>query len=92
MWEVLTRKLPFHDCCDNAQQIQWAKYVGRRPPKINKCPEELWRLMDRCWSNSTTVRPNMTEVVEVIRALQPSFPDASVPLDFPEGMACLVTK
>ena len=86
MWEIFTRQLPFHDCCDNAQQIQWAKYRGRRPQRINKIPDDLWKLMDKCWANSVTSRPSMTEVVEVLTLMKPCFPDAdNEPLIFPEG-------
>jgi len=86
LWEVLTRRLPFDEIGGNDLRVLWAIHSGQRPPKVSGCPQLLEDLMERCWDKDTEVRPDISEVVEVIKFVKRFFPDPSEdPLIFPEG-------
>ncbi|CAL1279894.1 unnamed protein product [Larinioides sclopetarius] len=63
LWEVLTRKKPYHDGRRaTAFGIMWAVSQGRRPLLIAGCPKFLENLMTRCWSQNPDVRPSMSTI------------------------------
>lgn len=62
LWEVLSRRRPFHHLRGGAYSIMWAVYKGIRPPLIRNCPPPIEDLMVRCWDQDPQNRPSIDEV------------------------------
>ncbi|XP_030850466.1 mitogen-activated protein kinase kinase kinase 7 isoform X3 [Strongylocentrotus purpuratus] len=84
LWEVISRRKPFDDIGGPAFRIMWAVHNGRRPPLIRNIPKPLDKLMTRCWSQESTMRPSMHEVVSIMSNLMLVFKGADQPLVYPQ--------
>ena len=86
LWEVLTRRLPFDEIGGNELRVLWAIHSGQRPPRIDGCPRDLEKLMQRCWSKDAAVRPTMEGIIQedILRFVGEQGAEQE-PLDFPEG-------
>lgn len=62
LWEVMSRRKPFHDSGATALRILWAVHKGTRPPLIRNCPEIIEKLMVACWDSDAGKRPSMAQV------------------------------
>ncbi|XP_054714111.1 mitogen-activated protein kinase kinase kinase 7-like [Uloborus diversus] len=83
LWEVLSRKKPFHDGEGaTAFRIMWAVHNGKRPPLIQGCPKPLEDLMVRCWDMCPSVRPSMTEAENEIGKIFQLLKGADQPITF----------
>ncbi|CAG0881444.1 unnamed protein product [Cyprideis torosa] len=83
LWQVLTRRKPFHEVGGAAYQIMWKVANGLRPPPISNCPKPLEWLMTTCWDQEPTARPAMARVVEHMEELCGFFPGANNPIIYP---------
>ncbi|CAL4103423.1 unnamed protein product, partial [Meganyctiphanes norvegica] len=66
LWEVLTRRVPFHDL-GLAVRIMWAVHQKQRPPLVHGSPKIIENLMTRCWDHVQDNRPRMDEVIESVQ-------------------------
>ena len=69
MWEMLALRRPY----EGVTQETFARLVcgpdGRRPPLDKKWPDELRKLLTRCWDPEFAKRPDFAEVVDVMMTL-----------------------
>ncbi|XP_015922325.1 mitogen-activated protein kinase kinase kinase 7 [Parasteatoda tepidariorum] len=83
LWEVLTRKKPFHDGEGaTAFGIMWAVHNGKRPPLIKGCPKPIESLMTRCWDKDAVTRPSMTQVQNELAKIFQFMEGADKPITF----------
>jgi len=70
MWEIVEAgKKPFVWLSN--QEVAAAVIKGVRLPKPeNKCPEALFELMNRCWQENPTKRPNFEQIIQVLKDIQ----------------------
>ena len=62
--EILTRRLPFEDVdFKNRFEIQDMVLQGMRPTIPYDCPPRYKKLMERCWSDDPSNRPDFQEIV-----------------------------
>ncbi|KAJ3812439.1 kinase-like domain-containing protein, partial [Lentinula lateritia] len=61
--EILTLKVPFHDQRTDAAVI-YSLMLGERParPKDVWCPDTIWDLTTRCWTESPVLRPYADDI------------------------------
>lgn len=70
MYEVFTGAVPYHGST-NAMAM-WCTMEGKRPSSRPVHPvftEELWSLMQRCWAQSPSSRPDVSEVLGILLTL-----------------------
>ncbi|XP_066980698.1 proto-oncogene tyrosine-protein kinase ROS isoform X4 [Macrobrachium rosenbergii] len=69
LWEILTLGQQPYPARTNLEVLHYVRSGGRltRPPN---CPEELHKLMDRCWSYSPENRPTFKECLTALVVLQ----------------------
>ncbi|KAJ3067867.1 hypothetical protein HDU98_008947 [Podochytrium sp. JEL0797] len=65
MWELVTGKIPFHDCSDH-EILEAIQSITNRPAKPQGCDERLWSLMLKCWSVNPEARPLASEIVSFL--------------------------
>ena len=63
MWELITREEPY-DGQGGVQIAYAAAEQGLRPPIPNFCPDDFSKLMQECWAEKPTGRPDFGEVLE----------------------------
>ncbi|KIK53357.1 hypothetical protein GYMLUDRAFT_938227 [Collybiopsis luxurians FD-317 M1] len=66
--EVLTQKLPFHDCRNDYSVIVHLMN-GERParPQDVWCPDVVWDLTTHCWAQSAQDRPSANEICKILQ-------------------------
>ncbi|KAE9390761.1 kinase-like protein [Gymnopus androsaceus JB14] len=66
--EILTLQLPFHDQRTDAA-VLYSLMSGKRPsrPKDVWCPDPIWALTTRCWTQDAAARPTAREVYEALQ-------------------------
>ncbi|GCC35973.1 hypothetical protein chiPu_0014463 [Chiloscyllium punctatum] len=69
MWELLTRGAPPYPEID-PYDITRFLLKGRRLPQPEYCPDELYSIMLHCWDPKPEMRPQFTEIVYEIQAIQ----------------------
>ncbi len=73
--ELLTGRLPYADCRNDAQVIHNIVVLGRLPvrPQNNAAElwlsDDLWNLMQRAWNKEASFRPSMSEMSFRIREI-----------------------
>ena len=65
MWELSTLSLPF---CDKAHNLDLALEIceGVRPDPLPTTPEFYFDLMERCWDDDPSLRPNAIEIIRIL--------------------------
>ena len=65
--QVFTDAVPFHGI--TAARVMFAMMEGERPPRPThpNFADELWELMQRCWDQNHCLRPEASEVSEILR-------------------------
>ncbi|RIA88227.1 kinase-like domain-containing protein [Glomus cerebriforme] len=65
MWELSTLSLPY---CDRAHNLDLAIEIceGVRPDPLPTTPEFYFDLMERCWDDDPSLRPNATEIIRIL--------------------------
>ncbi|KAE8702243.1 ACT-like protein tyrosine kinase family protein isoform 2 [Hibiscus syriacus] len=68
LWELLTGKLPY-ECLTPLQAAVGVVQKGLRPtiPKNNN--PKLAELLDRCWQQDPTSRPDFSEIIEILQQI-----------------------
>lgn len=86
--EILSGRIPFHDIEGTGAVITAVFILDQRPPKepiasaTGESYEEIWSLMDRCWSKDPNVRPPIKEARAILTPPSSAFteePEAIVP-------------
>ncbi|KAI5753772.1 hypothetical protein M8J77_003222 [Diaphorina citri] len=85
LWEILSRRKPFHEIYGSAFGILWAIHKGIRPALMEGCPKPIEQLMTRCWSKDPLARPSMDEVVRIMTTLFQFFSGHEEPLQYTVG-------
>ncbi|KRT79349.1 protein kinase, partial [Oryctes borbonicus] len=80
LWEVMSRKRPYHSRSASALAILWSVHQGRRPPLLRNCPPPIENLMVKCWDKDPAIRLNMKEVATFMHNLMLLFPGANEPI------------
>lgn len=72
LWEILAREPPFADYSLPKIMYNVINYKERPPLKKieDGCPEELITIMRACWEQDPAARPNFSDVIEGLSALQ----------------------
>jgi serine/threonine protein kinase len=71
--EVLTGKLPFSEF-NSDFHVSTAVVKGRRPRRPTGIPEltdDLWRLIEDCWEQEASQRPDITTILGRLREIVP---------------------
>ena len=68
VWELLTRGVTPYPDVDNWEILNYLKQ-GRRMPRPAFCPELLYYILLRCWSDDPKQRPTFTDLVDEIQSL-----------------------
>jgi hypothetical protein len=65
MWELSTLSLPYFD---RAHNLELAIEIceGVRPDPLPATPEFYFDLMERCWDDDPSLRPNATEIIRIL--------------------------
>lgn len=65
MWELSTLSLPFFD---RAHNLELAIEIceGVRPDPLPTTPEFYFDLMERCWDDDPSLRPNAAEIIRIL--------------------------
>lgn len=75
LWELLTNRMPFEGM-SNLQAAYAAAFKGTRPNLSDSLnlPNELVFIMQSCWAEDPSVRPNFTQVVRMLNTFLSSLP------------------
>ena len=73
--QIFTGTFPFEDSLPSATAL--AILDGKRPPQPSHptFTNLLWRLTQRCWNQEAHLRPQVSEVLQVLRSLCVSTPE-----------------
>ncbi|GBB86602.1 hypothetical protein RclHR1_00130043 [Rhizophagus clarus] len=65
MWELSTLSLPYFD---RAHNLELAIEIceGVRPDPLSTTPEFYFELMERCWDDDPSLRPNAAEIIRTL--------------------------
>lgn len=69
LWELLTCKAPYDDM-ENLQVAWVVTMKGERPHIPNECPKEFKVLIQSCWKEDPSSRPNFKCIVKIIESLK----------------------
>lgn len=72
LWEIASRKIPFEDIKEDAQVIVLVKYENERPEISADTPKELAKLIECCWQEDPSKRPDLSEVIATLKSLLPA--------------------
>jgi serine/threonine protein kinase len=74
MWEIETRGLtPYFHIRNQIELVMQIVREGVRLPAPAGCPLVLVHLMDRCWNELPTDRPDMESIVSLLRSLKQEY-------------------
>ncbi|KAJ7539028.1 hypothetical protein O6H91_11G085800 [Diphasiastrum complanatum] len=74
LWELLTNRMPFEGM-SNLQAAYAAAFKNVRPTVVAEdIPEELVFILQCCWADDPSVRPNFAQVVRMLTAHLSSLP------------------
>jgi len=77
LYELYDEKTPYEDF-----KHSWdvAKYVteGKRPPRIEGCPDEYWKIIEKCWVQEPTDRPTFEEILKDFQDIYDALPEESI--------------
>lgn len=68
LWEILARETPYKGISPTAIPFQVINH-GRRPDMrliAESCPQELIRIMNKCWDSDPIVRPTFPEISKML--------------------------
>jgi len=76
IWEVMQRSEPYYDIVNNSEIISKVAAGYRLPrPTALECPDDIWKLMQSCWTKDPQRRPDFGVVCGYIAnvKLEPEF-------------------
>ncbi|GFS34699.1 ACT-like protein tyrosine kinase family protein [Actinidia rufa] len=68
LWELLTGKLPY-EYLTPLQAAVGVVQKGLRPTIPKNTPPKLAELLERCWQQETTSRPDFSEIIDILRQI-----------------------
>ncbi len=68
VWELMTRGVTPYPDVDNWEILNFLKQ-GRRMPRPSYCPELLYSILLKCWSEDPKSRPNFTELCDEVQGV-----------------------
>ena len=74
LWELLTHRIPFEDQPDDVI-VKDAVKSGEREEIPANCPEVWHEIINACWQQDSTKRPDATHVIEFLITAQPEKPE-----------------
>ena len=78
LWEIITAQDPYSGM--GSMEVAYAAAErGLRPTIPSVCPEGYAELMERCWSDEPSDRPDFTEVLEILFGIKKSFENLMTP-------------
>lgn len=72
LWELITAQEPY-DGMESMEVAYAAAERGLRPVIPTVCPEGYAELMERCWSDDPSDRPDFTEVLSILFDMKKDF-------------------
>eukprot|EP01105_Mastigella_eilhardi_P015114 TRINITY_DN3438_c0_g2_i5.p1 TRINITY_DN3438_c0_g2~~TRINITY_DN3438_c0_g2_i5.p1 ORF type:complete len:568 (-),score=87.57 TRINITY_DN3438_c0_g2_i5:39-1742(-) len=81
LWELYTRKIPFHDA--PTYSIPVAVSQGKRPEIPPDMPQGLKSLIENCWAAAAEKRLSFDEIQDTFATLYPEPDDANVSVPAP---------
>lgn len=77
MWEFASRKVPYEEATPIA--LETVVQLGEREELIEGCPDGYMKLVQQCWHQDPTERPELfqiyQEIVQIRKQLLPSEPN-----------------
>ena len=70
--QILTLQPPFHDKKTDGAIIHTLLVGGRpsRPQQNSWCTDSLWELMNQCWAEDPSARPESQEIHDTLQRIQ----------------------
>lgn len=68
LWELLTGKLPY-EYLTPLQAAVGVVQKGLRPTIPKNTPPKLAELLERCWQQDPTLRPDFTEIIDILNEI-----------------------
>ena len=70
LWEIINHKIPYHDI--NPEDVKTHVLNGKhpQPEKTNGTPVEYQEIMEKGWNLSPTRRPNIRDMLDVLKELE----------------------
>lgn len=70
MWEMLTGNVPWGNVPSPMQIIYYVGVLQQRPTMPEGCPEALRKLIERCWSELPSDRPEFREILDTLKSIK----------------------
>lgn len=70
LWEMMTGKVPWGDVVSPLQIIYYVGVLQKRPELPDGCHGKLRGIIERCWDESPTARPQFKDIVQELKSLQ----------------------
>lgn len=87
LWEIYCCDMPYPDL--SFTEMTYAVVRQNRRPKIPRCcPSSLSNVMRRCWDANPDKRPEMDEVVKMLKTIDISKGGEMIPPDQSQGCFC----
>lgn len=87
LWEIYCCDMPYPDL--SFTEMTYAVVRQNRRPKIPRCcPSSLSNVMRRCWDANPDKRPEMDEVVKMLKTIDISKGGEMIPADQSQGCFC----
>ena len=79
IYETISGNMPFHEC---AEPAVYAKVMlGQHPSRGAVFSDDLWKMMEMCWTSRPDDRPSIADVLRCLRATS----DSLEPIPKPGG-------
>lgn len=70
MWEMLTGNVPWGNVPSPMQIIYYVGVLQQRPPVPEGCPEALKILIEKCWAELPSERPEFREILDTLKKIR----------------------
>lgn len=89
LWEIYCCDMPYPDL--SFEEMTFAVVRQKQRPRIPSCcPSSLSNVMKRCWDQNPDKRPEMDEVVKMLKTIDTSKGGGMIPLDQSQGCFCFL--
>ena len=66
IYETISGNVPFHEYAETVVSIKLI--LGEHPSRSAVFPDDLWKMMELCWTSQPNDRPNIADVLQCLRA------------------------
>ena len=90
IYETISGGIPFHECIETVVYVK--VMLGEHPSRCAVFPEDLWKMMELCWTFQPDDRPSIIDVLRCLRTVpnsQESPPWPSGDMDTHRNDRCL---